>query len=156
MGSPDPVNRVHSEHLKKNVQHQLHSIHRKNNFRTSNYLLASESFVFKVMSSTLLLGFFILGLTLVAHFISRTHHSESEWSRSEHMCRKLESIFSMPRLFDLKFVGLLVFLSSNVMIGPFRMLAWSIKTTHVNSFLISNLHAFFSLLLPFIYAYLKK
>ncbi len=100
------------------------------------------------MMSTLLLALFMTSILIVAKLFM----SENE-TQSECLSAKLSRIFSFVAISDSKFIGLIIFLISNLLTGLINLSINTLKVSDLNAFLILASYSFASFLIPFLIYY---
>ena len=100
------------------------------------------------MMSTLLLALFMTSILIVAKLFMPENETQSE-----SLSAKLSRIFSFVAISDSKFIGLIVFLISNLLTGLINLSINTLNISDLNAFLILASYSFASFSIPFLIYY---
>lgn len=115
------------------------------------------------MTSTILLTFFMITTLFLTKFFhqkllksidKKKNDDETDKTVTETLMHLMDESFSFVRIIDSKFIGLQVFLVSNVLTGLVNLIINTLTTPVYLSFLIICLYSLFSFGLPYIYFYI--
>ena len=100
------------------------------------------------MMSTTLLTLFMISILMVTKL-----YTKKKDKKIDEIVSKLSETFSFAEITDAKYIGLLIFLLSNVLTGCVNLTMNTLQTNSTNSFLILSIYSLISFGIPFIIHY---
>ena len=98
--------------------------------------------------STMLLTFFMISILLVLKL-----HIKQNGTKTKEIIFKLSQAFSFVEISDSKYIGLVIFLISNLLTGFVNLSINTLRTSDLDSFLILSLYCLVSFMIPFFLHY---
>ena len=111
------------------------------------------------MASTILLLFFMITIVFVAMIYRKLIENDNQKKELTQVDKQklieqhIIKIFSFPYIVDSKFIGLIVFLLSNLLTGLINLTMDTLVVSNFYSFLILNAYAFVAYFFPYLAYY---
>ena len=124
------------------------------------FLFLIYFYLSQLTCSTMLFAFFILTIVLIAKVLLSFNQRESKRTKDEKesedtlelkLKTQLNHIFSFAVIGDTKFVGLFIFLLSNLFTGIVNLSINTLKISDPTAFIILSIYTFLCFLLPFLF-----
>jgi hypothetical protein len=113
----------------------------------------------KLLTSTLLLSFYFISIMNLTRIFVECNEKNNKVEKSQqirNVLTQLQNLCSFAYIADAKFIGLFIFLLSNVLTGIVNLTVQTLYSDYYQSFNICAIYCLLSFGLPFAYYYNKN